>query len=142
MGKNISDYLYGAGNIMLNATREVVQRHEDEFVQAERNYGAGILIQALFEVNVEDDVIISLVQKYYGFSERESEELMVSERTINIPCQKLETFLVRSEGYTRDEAVNFILKNGILDFLREKKVSWKLSPRELLLKVEKEQQNY
>ena len=67
---------------------------------------------------------------------------MVSERTINIPCQKLETFLVRSEGYTRDEAVNFILKNGIPDFLREKKVSWKLSPRELLLKVEKEQQNY
>ncbi len=65
MGKNISDYLYGAGNIMLNATREVVQRHEDESVQAERNYGAGILIQALFEVNVEDDVIISLVQKYY-----------------------------------------------------------------------------
>ena len=37
---------------------------------------------------------------------------------------------------------NFILKNGIPDFLREKKVSWKLSPRELLLKVEKEQQNY
>lgn len=129
--KIISNYLYGAGNIMLNVTREVVQRHEDESVQAELNYGAGILIQALYKVNVEDDVIISLVQKYYGFSERESEELMSPERTIIIPCQKLETFLVRSEGYTRDEAVNFILKNGIPDFFERKESSLKFITMEL-----------
>ncbi|BCJ93599.1 hypothetical protein acsn021_11680 [Anaerocolumna cellulosilytica] len=139
MGKNISDYLFDAGSIMLNATKDVVRRHEDESVQEERNIGAGILAEALLEVNVKDDVIIRLVQKYYGLSEREAEELMISERTINMPCQELETFLVRSEGYTRDEAVDFIYKKDIPDFLRENKEYWKLSPGELLSKVKKEQ---
>lgn len=137
VGINISDYLSGAGSIMINATREAVRRHEDEVVQEERNNGAGILTEALIEANVKDDVIIRLVQKYYGLSEREAEELMISERTINMPCQELETFLVRSEGYTRDEAINFIFKKGIPDFLRENKGSWKSSPEELLSKVKK-----
>lgn len=138
VGKNMSDYLLGTGSIMLNATKDVVRRHEDESVQEERNNGAVILVEALLEVNVKDDVIIRLIQKYYGLSEREAEELMLSERTIYMPCQELETFLVRSEGYTRDEAFDFICNKGIPDFLRENKESWKLSPSELLSKVKKE----
>lgn len=137
MGKKVSDYLSDAGSIMINATREAVRRHEDEVVQEDRNSGVGILTEALLEANVKDDVIIRLVQKYYGMSEKEAEEVMISERTINIPCQELETFLVRSEGYTRDEAVNFICNKGIPELLRENKGFWKLSPRVLLSKVKK-----
>ena len=137
MGKNISDYLSVAGNLLISATREAVRRHEDEALLEERNYGAGILAEALLEAKVKDDEIIRLIQKYYGLSEREAEELMILERTINMPCQVLEAYLVRSEGYTRDEAFDFIIRNGVLALLRENKGFWKLSPEALLSKVKK-----
>ncbi|OXS26903.1 MAG: hypothetical protein BI182_12290 [Acetobacterium sp. MES1] len=137
MEKNISDYLFNAGNFVISTAREVVQKHEDEVVNEERNTGAGILTEALLEAKVMEDEIIRLIQKYYGLSEIDAEELMISERTINIPCQGLETYLVRSEGYTRDEAVDFIFKENIPNILRENKEFWKLSPEKLLLKVKK-----
>lgn len=39
MSKNSGDYLASAGSFLLDATREVVWRHEDESVQAERLAG-------------------------------------------------------------------------------------------------------
>lgn len=136
MGKNFSNYLSSAGSFLIDATRDAVHRHEDEAVQEERFNGAVILTEALLEARVKDNEIIRLVQKYYFLSEEESERLMISEKTVNLPCKELEAYLVRSEGYTRDEAVDFIFEKGIPDFLRKNKGYWKLSPGQLLSKIQ------
>lgn len=139
VGKDISNYLSSVGNLIISTTRDAVLRHEDESIQEEKNNGVMILTAALLEAKIKDDVIIRLIQKYYGLSEREAEELLISERTINMPCQELETYLVRSEGYTRDEAFNFIFEKGVPDLLRENKGFWKLSPEQLLSKANRAQ---
>ncbi|OFK61211.1 hypothetical protein HMPREF2811_03200 [Globicatella sp. HMSC072A10] len=136
MGKKLSNYLFSTGSFLIDATREAVLKHEDDAVQQERYNGAKILTEALFEAKINDDEIIRLLQKYYFLSEEECEKLMISERTVNLPCKELETYLVRSEGYTRDEAVNFIHEKGIPDFLRENKGAWKLSPGQLFSKIQ------
>ncbi len=135
MGNNISNYLSSIGNIVIDTTRDTIQRHEDMMIQDEKNRGIFILTQVLLEMKIKDEMIILMIHKYYGLSELEAEEIMISERTINTPCQELETYLVRSEGYTRDEAVNFIFDKGFPNLLRENKTFWKLTPEQLLTKI-------
>lgn len=40
------------------------------------------------------------------------------------------------EAMTQDEADDFIINRGVLDYLREERSAWKLSPKELVSKVE------
>lgn len=136
MEKNFSNYLSSAGSFLIDATREVVHRREDDAVQEERFNGTVILTEALLEARVKDDEIIRLIQKYYFLSEEEAERLLISEKTVNLPCKELETYLVRSEGYTRDETIDFIFEKGIPDFLRKNKGFWRLSPGQLLSKIQ------
>jgi hypothetical protein len=136
MGKKSSNYLSIAGSFLIDATREAVLRHEDDAVQEERFNGAVILTEALLEARVKDDEIIRLIQKYYFSNEEEAERLLISEKTVNLPCKELEAYLVRSEGYTRDEAIDFIFEKGIPDLLRENKGFWKLSPGQLFSKIQ------
>jgi len=136
MGRKFSNYLSSAGSFLIDATRESILRHEDEVIQEERFNGAVILTEALLEAKIKDNEIIRLIQKYYILNEEEAEKLVISERTVNLPCKELESYLVRSEGFTRDEAINFIYEKGIPEFLRENKGSWKLSPGQLLSKVQ------
>lgn len=136
MGRKFSNYLSSAGSFLIDATREAILKHEDEVIQEEIFNGAVILTEALLEAKIKDNEIIRLIQKYYILSEEEAEKLVISERTVNLPCKELESYLVRSEGFTRYEAINFIYEKGIPDFLRENKGSWKLSPGQLLSKVQ------
>jgi len=136
MGGKFINYLYSAKSFVIDAIREAVLRHEDEAVKNEKFNGAVILTEALLESKIKDDEIIRLVKKYYFLSEEEAEELLTIEKTINLPCKELETYLVRSEGYTRDEAINYINEKGIPNYLREHKGSWKLSPGQLFSKIQ------
>ena len=134
MGKKFNNYLSGLGSFLLDTTKEAVYKYEEGVVQEEKFNGAIILTEALFEAKIKDEEIIRLIQKYYVLSEEEAEKLTISERTINSPCKELEKYLVRSEGYTRDEAISFIFDNGIPNYLRKNKGAWKLSPEQLLSK--------
>ena len=136
MSKNFGDYLASAGSFLLDATREAVWRHEDESVQAERLAGMSTTVAALYDAKVKDEEIIRLIQKYYGVTEREAQEQLRIEKTIEHPCRELQSYLMREEALSADEAREFIIRHGTVDLLRETRGLWKLSPKELLNKIE------
>ena len=136
MSKNFGDYLASAGSFLLDATREAVWRHEDESVQAERLAGMSTTVAALYDAKVKDEEIIRLIQKYYGVIERETQEQLRIEKTIEHPCRELQSYLMREEALSADEAREFITNHGAVDLLRETRGLWKLPPKELLNKIE------
>lgn len=136
MAKSFGDYLAGAGYFLLDATREAVVRHEDETVQQEREAGISILTAALYEARVKDPEIIRLLQKYYGLRESEAQEQLRIEKTINHPCRELESYLMSEEAFSQQEAQDFIIDHGTVDLLRQERGLWKLSPKELLKRIE------
>jgi|LAHS01.1.fsa_nt_gb hypothetical protein len=136
MAKSFGDYLAGAGYFLLDATREAVLRHEDETVQQEREAGISILTSALYEAKVKDLEIIRLLQKYYCLREYEAQEQLRIEKTINHPCRELESYLMSTEALSQQEAQDYIIGHGTVDLLRQEKGFWKLSPKELLKRIE------
>ena len=136
MSKNFGDYLASAGSFLLDATREAVWRHEDESIQAERLAGMSTTVAALYDAKVKDEEIIRLIQKYYGVTEREAQEQLRIEKTIEHPCRELQSYLMREEALSADEAREFIINHDAVDLLRETRGLWKLSPKELLNKIE------
>lgn len=140
MGKFV-DYAVATGMIMWDAAKEDVRKNIDDIENRAANdadeRGKSILVDALLDVNQGDDTIIRLLQKYYGMSEQEAEQLFISERTINIPCQALETYLVRNEGYDREEARQYIISSGIINKLAETKGLWKKSTKDLYIESKK-----
>ncbi|MBS6064147.1 hypothetical protein [Criibacterium bergeronii] len=136
MAKTFGDYLAGAGYFLLDTTREAVLRHDDETAQQEREAGISILAAALYESKIKDTEIVRLLQKYYGLRESEAQEQIRIERTINYPCCELESYLMSTEGFSQQEAQDYIIDHGTVDMLRQERGLWKLSPKELLKRIE------
>lgn len=136
MAKSFGDYLAGARYFLLDATREAVSRHENETVQQELEAGISILTSALYEAKVKDPEIIRLLQKYYGLRENEAQEQLRIEKTINHPCRELESYLMSEEAFSQQEAQEYIIDHGIVDLLRQERDLRKLSPKEILKKIE------
>ena len=136
MAKSFKDYFAGAGYFLLDTTREAVLRHEDETVQQEREAGISILTAALYEAKIKDPEIIRLLQNYYGLRENEAQEQLRIEKTINHPCSELESYLMSEEALSQQEAQDYIIDHGTVDLLRQESGLWKLSPKELLRKIE------
>lgn len=136
MGRNFTDFLAGAGYFLLDTTREAVLRHDDETAQQEREAGISILTAALYESKIKDAEIVRLLQKYYGLRENEAQEQIRIERTINYPCHELESYLMITEGLSQQEAQNYIIDHGTVDLLQQERGLWKLSPKELLKRIE------
>ena len=136
MGRNFTDFLAGAGYFLLDTTREAVLRHDDETAQQEREAGISILTAALYESKTQDAEIVRLLQQYYGLRENEAQEQIRIERTINYPCRELESYLMSTEGLSQQEAQDYIINHGTVDLLRQERGLWKLSPKELLKRIE------
>ena len=136
MGRNFTDLLAGAGYFLLDTTREAVLRLDDETAQQEREAGISILTAALYESKIKDAGIVRLLQKYYGIRENEAQEQIRIERTINHPCRELESYLMSTEGFSQQEAQDYIIDHGTVDLLRQERGFWKLSPKELLKRIE------
>lgn len=136
MGRNFTDFLAGAGYFLLDTTREAVLRHDDETAQQEREAGISILTAALYESKIKDTEIVRLLQKYYGLRENEAQEQIRIEKTINHPCRELESYLMSTEAFSQQEAQDYIIDHGTVDLLRQERGLWKLSPKELLKRIE------
>ena len=74
--------------------------------------------------------------KYYGLRENEAQEQLRIEKTINHPCSELESYLMSEEALSQQEAQDYIIDHGTVDLLRQERGLWKLSPKELLRKIE------
>ena len=136
MGRNFTDFLAGAGYFLLDTTREAVLRHDDETAQQEREAGISILTAALYESKIKDIEIVRLLQKYYGLRDNEAQEHIRIERTINYPCRELESYLMSTEGFSQQEAQDYIIDHGTVDLLQQERELWKLSPKEMLKRLE------
>ena len=88
------------------------------------------------ESKIKDAEIVRLLQKYYGLRENEAQEQIRIERTINYPCRELESYLMSTEGLSQQEAQDYIIDHGTVDLLQQERGLWKLSPKELLKRIE------
>ena len=88
------------------------------------------------ESKIKDAEIVRLLQKYYGLRENEAQEQIRIERTINYPCRELESYLMSTEGLSQQKAQDYIINHGTVDLLRQERGLWKLSPKELLKRIE------
>ena len=137
MDKNLGDYIVRAGSFMLDVTRDTINQHEEEIVLAVQEEGLATTIAILYEAKIPDEQIIRLIQKYYKVCDYDIREKLRIERTIEFPCRELQFFLMQEEGLSSDEARNYIINHRIGDMLKETPGLWKLSPRELLKRIEK-----
>lgn len=135
MNKGFRDYIAGVGSFLLDTTREAVWQHENEVIKEEEAVGMSITIAALYDAGVKDEQIVHLIQKYYNVTERDAQEQLRIEKTIEHPCRELEAYLIREEAFSLAEAHDYIIDHGTVDMLREIRGLWKLSPKELLKKI-------
>jgi hypothetical protein len=136
MANKAGEYLSRAGYFVLDAVRESSRRHDEVVVNESQDNGIQITTAALYESKVKDDNIIRMLQKFWGITDTDARERLRIEKTINYPCRSVAEYLMSEEAMTQDEADDFIINRGVLDYLREERSAWKLSPKELVSKVE------
>lgn len=136
MANKAGEYLSRAGAFALDAVRESTRRHDADVANESQENGIQITTAALYEAKVKDDNIIRMLQKFWGITDFDARERLRIEKTINYPCRSVAEYLMNEEAMTQDEADDFIINRGVLDYLREERSAWKLSPKELVSKVE------
>ena len=107
------------------------------YVQEERERGISILTAALYENGVDDDQIIRSLQKYYHVTEADAEDRLRNEKTIEFPCRKLHTYLMREQGFSHEDSNNFIFEHNIPELLKNNIGLWKQTPGEILQLAER-----
>lgn len=129
-------YTFWRGNILMNIDREklvkqlargwgAVQSWLQEWMSEKEAhaYSEGIdigiekTISALYEANVDDDMIISLLNKHWGICWDEAERRLQCEKR-NAPSRIIRQYLQR-EGLSDQEVQHFFDSNRILIKLRE-----------------------
>lgn len=136
MANKAGEYFSRAGAFALDAVRESTRRHDADVANESQENGIQITTAALYEAKVKDDNIIRMLQKFWGITDFDARERLRIEKTINYPCRSVAEYLMSEEAMTQDEADDFIINRGVLDYLREERSAWKLSPKELVSKVE------
>ncbi len=131
----ITEYLQRAGSFVMGAVRESVNNHESETVNAQVDHDIALTTSALYEAKVDDDMIIRLLQKYWNITEKDAYECLRVEKTIQHPCCAIAEYLMKHEAMTQEEADDIIINQGIIDYLRNDRNAWKLTPNELLEKA-------
>lgn len=89
-------------------------------------------IAALYEANVSDNEICSLLNKYWGIGCEEATERLIWEKQIAL-CRELKQYL-KMQGMTDLDIQNFIKENKVQQKLRHKPELWQLryNPAKLL----------
>lgn len=136
MANKAGEYLSRAGSFVVDAVRESSRHHDEDVVFESEDNGIQITTAALYEAKVKDDNIIRILQKFWGITDSNARERLRIEKTINYPCRSVAEYLMSEDAMTQDEADDFIINRGVLAYLREDRSAWKLSPKELVSKVE------
>lgn len=132
----ISNMFFGAGEFLLHTVRETVTQHEEKAVYEEQVMGLHRMTAALYEAKVDDNEIIRLIQKYYEISFSDAEEVLRNEKWIMHPCRLLEDFLKREQGYSKQQAVDYIVSNDAMGKLKDNPKLRELSGKELYYHLE------
>jgi hypothetical protein len=132
-----SEYMQRAQLFVLDVARKSAREHDDAVINNEREVGIMLTISALYDAKVKDEVIIRMLQKYWGLQEMDARERLRIEKTIQHPCVEVADYLMNREALTQEEADDYIYSHRVVDYLRTEKNAWKLSPEELLKSIDK-----
>ena len=109
--------------------QESIQEKVNVYVQEERNNGIMLMTRALYEAKVKDDEIIRLLQKYYDLTLADAENCLNFIKTVQSPIDKMYEYLMREEGFTSEEASNYIWGHNMEQQLKINKSLWKKNTR-------------
>lgn len=127
---------YDIGNKIKNAKPEElmdrIRENVELFVQDERENGKSNMTAALHDAGVDDDQIIRLLVKYYDLTENEAMELLRLEKTQDEPCRRVIDYLIKKEGFSRSNAVDFISDFSVSELLRDTKGLWQKSTDQII----------
>lgn len=127
--RKAGDLIQRAGLFALDTVRESV-------ADAGRDVGIMRTTSALYDAKVKDDVIIRMLQKYWSLTEADARERLRIEKTIQHPCVALADYLMNTDALTKEEADDYIFSHGVVDYLISEKGAWKLSPQDLLKRID------
>ena len=83
MARSVGESLLEFGSELLVRTREMCNSKLDEAAFEERIIGIGNATAALYEADITDDKIISLLQKYWDLRRSEAEGFLQREKDNN-----------------------------------------------------------
>lgn len=115
-------------------TNEEIEKRKEAL---ERAHYEGITrtASALYEAKVDDEMIVSLLQRFWNIDENEAKETLRCEKTIWKPYRDIQSYLT-FEGYDRKAVAAFIRENRVYRKLKNDPTLWKKTTAEILKAVQ------
>ena len=133
MNKNITkedvlDFLKGGGKLLENLALKFYgetlnQAGEKAFSEA-IEIGIENSFATLYEANVDDKIILSVVTKHWGIDLKEAEDRLVFEKQ-QAAIRSLKQYL-KLQGYSQKESVNFFRETQAIFKIKHNNDLWKL----------------
>lgn len=143
MAANMAQNLMNDGNKLMEkqdvnqhqAQQKALKAAVNEAVGKEQKKGITAAGMALIESNVPYESIVTLLRKYWDISDAQAREYAVRCQTVEYPARKLGEYL-QSQGWTSEEITQYLKDNSVKKKLRLDHELWKLSPEDLIDRVE------
>ena len=133
---HFNGFLNMAKDAALDGARKAVENHDDAIWDEAWEDGIRRATSALYDAGVKDEIIIRMLQRHWRLTEREAQEHLRSEKTVEHPCRALEDYLISAEAFTQEEAIDYIFNNNVPNLLKNEKGLWKLKAQELYRRIE------
>lgn len=88
------------------------------------------IIAILNETKIKEKEIFDLLKKYCNMDYKEALNIMQNEKFINVPCRRLEEFLLLEKGYSYKE-VDLFINNHVINILANNPELSKVTPSKL-----------
>lgn len=125
------------GDVGRETLDSIISDDVDKALANERNREIKRAARALYEVKVEEEVIIQMLHNYWKINENEAKEALRVEKTVYSPKRLLITYL-QGQGYKPSYVREFIESKDVEKKLENNPTLWKLSnsPEELIEAIE------
>lgn len=123
------------GNLALNFYGETLNQVGERAFFDAINIGIENTFATLYEANVDDKTILSVVTKHWGIDMKEAEDFLVFEKQ-EAAIRSLKQYL-KLQGYSKKECINFLREHQAVIKIRNNNDLWKLkdNPEKLLKAV-------
>ncbi len=135
--EDINEYLIQVKNsIRKNYGEKMNEVAEEAFLQA-IEIGIENTIASLYDTNVNDDEIISALNKFWGINKNEAESRIIYEKS-KATIRELEYYL-KMQGWDASKINQFMKSNMVRIKIRHNNELWKLrrKPEKLMQEVQK-----
>lgn len=126
--EDVLDFIKGGGKLLENLALKLYgetlnQAGEKAFSEA-IEIGLENTFATLYEANVDDKIILSVVTKHWGIDLKEAEERLVFEKQ-QVAIRSLKQYL-KLQGYSQKKSENFLRETQAIFKIRHNNDLWKL----------------